>query len=81
LLCLGCCPALMFIAAGVLGGGIVPTGLSWPEPLGPALLGAGVAGPIRSRARARRAGRERNVGDSVVGACADSGYGCAATTV
>ncbi|WP_431955613.1 hypothetical protein [Nocardia lijiangensis] len=50
-ICLGCCLAPILIAAGVLGGGITLLSLSWLEPLGFALIAAGVAGLIWSRAR------------------------------
>ncbi len=48
-LCAVCCSAPILTAAGMLGGGAVPTGTGWLEPLGFVLVGGGVAGLKRSR--------------------------------
>ncbi|MEU2034481.1 hypothetical protein [Nocardia amamiensis] len=56
LLCVGCCSVPLLIAAGVLGGGITLVSLSWLEPLGIALVAAGMVGLLWTRARARRTG-------------------------
>lgn len=66
-ICVGCCLAQILIAAGVLGGGIA-VGL---EPLGIALIAAGVIGLFWSRARTRRTG---------CNGCTGSGCGCTTVT-
>ncbi|MGV9613791.1 hypothetical protein [Nocardia xishanensis] len=77
LICVGCCLAPILIATGVLGGGISLLSVSWLEPLGFVLLGAGVAGLIWSGVRHRTGCASET--DSTAG-CAGSGCGCASTS-
>ncbi|WP_156094661.1 hypothetical protein [Nocardia lijiangensis] len=74
-ICLGCCLAPILIATGVLGGGITLLSQSWLEPLGFALIAAGVAGLIWSRARRT----ECTSGTGSSAACTGTSCGCTTT--
>ncbi|MGY1898673.1 hypothetical protein [Nocardia gipuzkoensis] len=77
-ICLGCCLAPILIAAGVLGGGITLLSRSWLEPLGFALLAAGLAGLLWSRTHAPRTGCTRRTDSTTT--CTGSSCGCATTS-
>lgn len=55
-ICVGCCLVPLLAALGIAGGGVALLSVSWLEPLGFALIAAGVVGVVWSRVRASRRG-------------------------
>lgn len=55
-ICLACCLAPLLAALGIAGGGVALLSLSWLEPLGFALVIAGISGLIGTRRRSRARG-------------------------